>query len=139
MLLPLAHTLAALGTKRSWVVHGLDGLDEITLASKTLVAEATTDGVRTFEIGPEDFGLRPASLATLRGGDPEDSARTIREVISGERRDAARELIVINAAAALFVGGAAANLAEARCQAELSIDEGAAQTKLDELIRATNQ
>ena len=139
MLQPLAHTLAALGTKRSWVVHGLDGLDEITLANRTLVAEATNEGVRTFEIGPEDFGLEPASLATLRGGDPDDSARTIHEVISGKRRDAARDLIVINAAAALFVGGAAANLEEARCRAEQSIDEGRAQTKLDELIRATNQ
>ena len=139
MLQPLANTLAALGTKRSWVVHGLDGLDEITLANRTLVAEATIGGVRTFEIGPEDFGLRPGTLANLRGGDPKDSARTIREVISGERRDAARALIVINAAAALFVGGAAGNLAEARCRAEQSIDEGAAQTKLDELIRATNQ
>lgn len=139
MLHPLAHTLRALETKRSWVVHGLDGLDEITLANKTLVAEATNGGVRTFEIGPEDFGLRPASLETLRGGDPEDSARTIREVLSGERRDAARDLVVINAAAALFVGGTAASLNGARCLAEQSIDGGGAQTKLDQLIRATNQ
>lgn len=139
MLNPLADTLAALGTERSWVVHGLDGLDEITLANKTIVAEATSGKVRTFEIGPEDFGLRRASLEAMRGDDSADSARTIREVLSGERRDAARDLIIINAAAALFVGGSAASLNEARCRAEQSIDEGAAQGKLDELITATNQ
>ncbi|MEP6718963.1 MAG: anthranilate phosphoribosyltransferase [bacterium] len=139
MVHPLAQTLAALGTKRSWVVHGLDGLDEITLASKTLVAEAASESVRTFEIGPEDFGLRLTSLEAVRGGDAADSARLIRDVLRGERRDAARDLIIINASAALFVGGAAASLNEARCRAEQSIDEGKAQAKLDELIRATNQ
>jgi len=139
MLHPLAETLAALGTERSWVVHGFDGLDEITLANKTIVAEAAGGSVKTFEIGPEDFGLRRAVLEPMRGVDAEDSARTIGAVLSGERRDAARDLIVINAAAALFVGGAAASLNEARCQAEQSIDEGGAQAKLDELIRATNR
>lgn len=139
MVHPLAETLAALGTKRSWVVHGLDGLDEITLASKTIVAEASSGSVGTFEIGPEDFGLRLASLEAVRGGDAADSARLIRDVLSGERRDAARDLIVINASAALFVGGAAASLNEARCRAEQSIDEGKALAKLHELIRATKQ
>jgi anthranilate phosphoribosyltransferase/anthranilate synthase/phosphoribosyltransferase len=135
---PLARTLAALGTKKSWVVHGLDGLDEMTLASKTAVAEASNGSVRTFEIGPEDFGLRRASLESLRGGDAEGSARTIREVLGGERRDEARNLIVINAAAGLFVGGMTTDLVEARRQAEKSIDGGAARAKLDELVKATN-
>ena len=136
---PLARTLAALGTKKSWIVHGFDGLDEITLADKTTVAEASNGSVRTFEIAPEDFGLRRVSLAALRGGDAADSARTIREVLVGERRDEARDLVVINAAAALFVGGMAAGLSEARRQAEQSIDEGAAQAKLDALAEATNE
>jgi anthranilate phosphoribosyltransferase len=136
---PLARTLAALGTKKSWVVHGFDGLDEITLTDKTMVAEASNGSVRTFEIQPEDFGLGRASLEALRGGDAADSARTIREILEGKRRDEARDLVVINAAAGLFVGGIAADLIEARRQAEKSIDEGAAGAKLDELVKATNQ
>ncbi|HET6668857.1 MAG TPA: anthranilate phosphoribosyltransferase [Pyrinomonadaceae bacterium] len=136
---PLARVLSALGTKNSWVVHGLDGLDEITLADKTAVAEASNGGVKTFEIEPRDFGLRRASLESVRGGDAENSARIILEVLGGERRDEARDLVVINAAAGLFVGGMAGDLNEARRQAEKSIDEGAAYAKLDELIRATNE
>ncbi|MGI8917756.1 MAG: anthranilate phosphoribosyltransferase [Pyrinomonadaceae bacterium] len=136
---PVARALAALGTKKSWVVHGFDGLDEITLADKTRVAEAANGCVRTFEIEPEDFGLRRASLKSVRGGDAENSAQIIREVLGAERRDEARDLVVINSAAGLFVGGMAADLNEARRQAEKSIDEGAAHAKLDELIKATNE
>jgi anthranilate phosphoribosyltransferase len=136
---PLASALAALGTKKSWVVHGFDGLDEITLANKTAVAEASNGCVRTFEIEPEAFGLRRASLEALRGGDAADSARTIREVLEGKRHDEARDLVVINAAAGLFVGGAAADFDEARRQAEKSIDDGAAHAKLGELVKATNE
>ena len=136
---PLARTLAALGTQKAWVVHGFDGLDEVTLADKTAVAEADGGTVRVFQIKPEDFGLRRASLETLRGGDAETSARTIREILSGERRDAARNLVVINAAAALFVGGAADDPRAASQMAEASIDKGAACTKLDELVKATNE
>jgi anthranilate phosphoribosyltransferase len=135
----LRRALAALGTKKSWVVHGFDGLDEITLADKTTVAEAANGCVRTFEIEPADLGLGRASLESVRGGDAENSARIIREVIGAERRDEARDLVVINAAAGLFVGGRAADLNEARHQAEKSIDEGAAHAKLDELIKATNE
>jgi anthranilate phosphoribosyltransferase len=135
---PLARTLAMLGTKKSWVVHGFDGLDEITLADRTMVAEASNGSVRTFEIAPEDFGLRRVSLESLHAGDAENSARILREVISGERRDEARDLIVVNAAAGLFVGGLAADLNDARAQAEKSIDGGAARAKLDELVKATN-
>ena len=136
---PVARALAALGTKKSWVVHGFEGLDEITLAHKTAVAEASNGCVRTFEIEPEDFGLRRVSLEALRGGDAADSARTIREVLEGERHDEARDLVVINAAAGLFVGGMTSDLNEARRQAEKSIDEGAAHAKLVELVKATNE
>lgn len=136
---PLARTLAALGTTKSWVVHGADGLDEITLTDKTTVAEASNGSVRTFEIAPEDFGLKRASLESLRCDDRESSALTIREVLGGERRDEARDLVVINAAAALFVGGLAADLSEARREAEKSVDEGAARAKLDALVKATNE
>jgi len=135
---PLARTLAALGTRRAWVVHGRDGLDEITISDKTLVAEAADGDVRTFEIEPEDFGLTRASLAELRGGDAELNARIIRDVLAGERRDAARSLVAANAAGALYVGGVAASLPEAAALAAESIDSGAALDKLRQLVEATN-
>ncbi|HEX8161272.1 MAG TPA: anthranilate phosphoribosyltransferase [Pyrinomonadaceae bacterium] len=136
----MARTLAALGTSRAWVVHGADGLDEVTLADKTLVGEARPGSdVRLFEIAPEDFGLERASLDTLRGGDAAENAITIRAVLSGERRDAARSLVVANAAAALYVGGAAEDLRAAARLASESIDGGAALAKLEGLIAATNK
>ena len=135
---PLAHALAALGSERAWVVHGLDGLDEVTLAARTKVAEVSAGAARVFEVGPEDFGLEAASLEDLRGGDAEANARVIRSILAGERRDAGRSLVVANAAAALYVGGAAADLCEAARLAERSIDTGAALAKLEGLARASN-
>jgi anthranilate phosphoribosyltransferase len=137
---PLAQALAALGTERAWVVHGADGLDEVTLEGETLVAEARAgESIKTFEIGPQDFGLRRTSLRALRGGDAEANAQTIRAVLRGTRLDEARDLVVANAAAALFVGGAADNLYDAARLAEKSIDGGAAQSALDRLVEATNK
>ncbi|HCX30124.1 MAG TPA: anthranilate phosphoribosyltransferase [Blastocatellia bacterium] len=135
---PLAQALAALGTKRAWVVHGLDGLDEVTLADKTMVAEAHDGSVKKFELAPEDFGLQHTSLENFAAGDAAASARIIQEVFSGKRRDAARDLVVANAAAGLFICGAAKNLREAARLAAASIDEGSAAAKLAELVRATN-
>src|SRR5689334_12942109 len=109
----LARVLAALGTERAWVVHGEDGLDEITLAGRTHVAEAHDGEVRTFEIGPGDFGFDPAGLDQLRGGDTEANARIVRAVLDGSRRDEARTLVVMTAAAALVLGGVAGDLREA--------------------------
>lgn len=137
---PLAHALRALGTEHAWVVHGSDGLDEVTLAGETLVAEAQAGAaIKTFEVGPRDFGLEQAALEHLRGGGPEENARTIRAVLTGARRDEARDLVVINAATALFVGGAADNLYAAARLAEQSIDTGAAIDKLNRLVEATNK
>ena len=136
---PLANVLAVLGTARSWVVHGEDGLDEITLAGKTFVAEARDGKVQTFEVEPAEFGVERGRLDHLRGGDADANASIIREVLSGGRRDEARALVVVNAAAALFVGGKAAVLKDAARLAEQSIDSGAASRKLEELIAATNK
>ncbi|HLL70181.1 MAG TPA: anthranilate phosphoribosyltransferase [Pyrinomonadaceae bacterium] len=135
---PLARTLAALGTERAWVVHGRDGLDEITVSGKTFIAEAHEGDVRTFEIAPEDFGIERAALDELRGGDAEMNAQIIRDVIAGERRDAARSLVVANAAGALYVGGVGESLLEAAAIAASSIDTGAAGEKLRQLVEATN-
>jgi anthranilate phosphoribosyltransferase len=134
---PLAHTLVALGSERAWVVHGLDGLDEVTLDGRTKVAEVSNGAARVFEVGPEDFGLEASTLAALRGGDAVENARLIRSVLTGERRDAGRALVVANAAAALFVGGLANTLNEAARLAEQSIDTGAAREKLEGLACAS--
>ena len=134
----LAQTLSLLGTKRAWVVHGADGLDEITITERTFVAEATPTGVTSFEISPADFGLENAPLDNLRGGDAEDNATIIRELLTGKRRDNARDLVIVNAAAALHVGGVAADLREGARSAEQSIDSGKAVAKLDALITKTN-
>src|SRR5205814_2094930 len=107
---PMAKALSLLGTKRAWVVHGSDGLDEITLAQSTFVAEARDGDVRALEITPEDFGLPRQGLGGLHIDNADDGASLIRDVLGKERRDAARALIVVNAAAALFVGGAADDL-----------------------------
>jgi anthranilate phosphoribosyltransferase len=135
---PLARTLAALGTERAWVVHGRDGLDEITTGDKTFVAEAKDGEVSTFEIAPGDFGIAPAGLEELRGGDAEMNAGIIRGVLAGERHDAARSLVIANAAAALYVGGKAQSLSEAAALAAHSIDGGLALDKLRQLVEATN-
>ena len=136
---PLASTLATLGTRRAWVVHGMDGLDEVTVADKTLVVEAGKGGVRTFEISPEDFGLKRSGLEALRGDNAAGSASTIRQILEGRRRDQARDLVVINAAAALLVSGMTDDPIAARHKAEISIDSGAALEKLEVLTKVTNE
>ncbi len=133
----LAQVLAALGTEHAWVVHGEDGLDEITLAGTTHVAEAQNGRVKTFQIEPADFGFEVGPLEHLRGGDTEANARIVRAVLEGKRSDEARALVIMNAAAALVLGGAAADLREAARLAANSIDDGAALNKLELLIQAT--
>jgi anthranilate phosphoribosyltransferase len=134
----MASVLAALGTERAWVVHGEDGLDEITLAGKTHVAEAHGGQVKTFEIDPAEFGFDAASLDHLRGGNTEANARIVRSVLDGSRQDEARRLVIMTAAAALLLGDMAADLREAAALAGEAIDSGAAEAKLEMLIQATN-
>jgi anthranilate phosphoribosyltransferase len=134
----LAQVLVGLGTERAWVVHGEDGLDEITLAGKTYVSEAQNGEVKTFEISPQDFGFDVGVIQHLRGGDAEANAGIVSAVLTGERRDEARALVVMNAAAALFLGGAAADLREGAQRAAHAIDSGEARRKLELLIEATS-
>jgi len=134
----LAHVLSGLGTERAWVVHGEDGLDEITLAGKTHVAEAQNGEVKTFEIGPQDFGFEVGAIEHLRGGDAEANAEIVSAVLAGERRDEARALVIMNAAAALFLGGAAVDLREGAKLAANAIDSGEARRKLELLIETTS-
>lgn len=136
---PLAQALVELGTERAWVVHGSDGLDEITLAANTFVAEASQGKVKRLELKPEDFGLQRCALKTLQAVDAEQSACSVLEVLDGARIGTARDLVLINAAAALFVGDKARSLQDATRLAAQSIDSGAARAKLEELIKATNE
>lgn len=134
----LARVLAALGTEHAWVVHGEDGLDEITLAGKTHVAEARRGEVTMFEIAPDDFGLDAGGLDHLRGGDTEANAAIVRAVLEGKRKDEARALVIMTAAAALLLGGVAGDLRNGAERAAEAIDSGAALAKLERLIKATN-
>ncbi len=134
----LASVLAALGTERAWVVHGEDGLDEITLAGQTHVAEARGSEVKTFAISPQDFGFEAAALEHLRGGDTEANATIVRAVLAGERHDEARKLVIMTAAAALLLGGVVESLRDGSSRAAEAIDSGAAMAKLERLVQVTN-
>lgn len=136
---PMAQALAILKTERAWIVHGKDGLDELTLADESYVAEVFGNKIKEFRIAPEDFGLQRAKIDHLKISSPEESARIISEVLSSKRRDEARSLVVLNAAAALVVGGLARDTMHAARLAEQSIDSGMAQNKLDRLIQVTNK
>lgn len=141
LIKPVAETLAALGARRAFVVHGADGLDEITACDKTFVGAVEPSAVRFFEVAPEDFGCEKTSaekMNDIRGGLPEDNAQIIKEVLNNERADAARVLVLMNAAAALYVGGKAADLKSAARLAAESLDSGAAAAKLQSLIEMTN-
>ena len=128
-----------LKAEQAWVVHGEDGLDEVTLAGKTFVAAVSGNKVKTYMISPADFGMKTARIDHLKAASPKESAHIIREVLASRRRDEARSLIVINAAAALVIGGTARDPMHAARMAEQSIDSGQAQNKLDRLIQVTNK
>jgi anthranilate phosphoribosyltransferase len=136
---PMAKALTLLGIEKAWVVHGSDGLDEITLSGTTHVAEVEKGKIKLFNVTPEDFGIKRGKIAQLHANTPEESATIIREILSGKRRDEARSLVVINAAAALVVGGIAKEPMQAARLAEQSIDSHSASTKLERLVQTTNK
>ncbi len=137
-LLPrMAKALARLGTKRSWVVHGEDGLDEITLAGRTFVAEVEGGSVKEFEISPGDFGLDLRQTDEIRTESSSESASLIRSILSGQQRGSTAEaMVLINAAAALCLSGRAMTLPDALAQAAASISSGNAADKLRQLAEA---
>ncbi len=138
----VASALALLGVKQAWVVHGADGLDEVTITGETFVAACSArTGVETFTISPEDFGLQRRSIDRRRE-DPFENARVTRAVLDGEKNGdfaVARDLVVINAAAALYLAGVANDFQNATAMACESIDSGQAVSKLEALIRETNR
>jgi len=130
---PLARVLAELGTLRAFVVHGADGLDEISSTGESRISEVREGMVRTFTVRPEDFDLPRSSLVDLRGGDREQNAEIIRALLGGERGPR-RDIVLMNAAAALVVGAHAHDLKEGAATAARAIDTGAARQKLDQLV-----
>jgi anthranilate phosphoribosyltransferase len=134
---PMAQVLKNLGSDCVWVVHGSDGLDEITTAGPTSVAALEKGAIRTFELKPEDIGLARAKPEALRGGDAEHNARALLDVLKG-KASAFRDVALFNAAAALVVAGKAKELKDAAGLARKSIDSGEAEGKLDRLIAVSN-
>src|SRR4029077_14740973 len=134
MVEKLAEALSMLGLRRALVVHGLDGLDEITITGPTRVAEVREGIVRTYEVTPEEFGFKCAPLSDISGGDAPGNAEIIRAVVRG-KKPAHRDIVLLNSAAALVAAGRADHIAEAVPIAAHSIDSGAATKKLDALAR----
>jgi len=135
---PIALTLRDLGAESVWIVHGHDGLDEISTTGPTSVLALEQGALRRFEIAPEQVGLARATLDDLRGGDPATNARALRAVLAGEK-NAYRDIAVFNAAAALVVAGAAKTLEEGVRQAEEALDRGKARATLEKLITISNE
>jgi anthranilate phosphoribosyltransferase len=129
----LARVLAELGTYRAFVVHGADGLDEISNTGESRVSEVREGSVRTYAVRPEDFGMPRASIKDLQGGDREQNAEIIRAVLDG-KGGPRRDIVLMNAAAALVAGGRARDLKEGAVVAAQSIDSRSARGKLDSLI-----
>ena len=138
----VASALVLLGVKQAWVVHGADGLDEVTITGETFVAACSArSGVKTFTITPEDFGLQ-RRFVNHRVEGPGENARVICAIFEGDENGdlaAARDLVVMNAAAALYLADAATDFQNATAMARESIDSGKAASKLEALIRETNR
>jgi anthranilate phosphoribosyltransferase len=135
----VAQAVALLGATCAWVVHGSDGLDEITLRGETKIAEAKNGNISLFTVKPEDFGCIRQDTSDLRGGDAVYNATIIREVLRGDRRDAARDIVLLNSAAALYICGKGNSFPDSFQIATQSLESGQAWSKLEQLIETTNR
>lgn len=135
---PLAQVLMTLGVKRGMVVYGLDKLDEISLSAETAVCEFKDGWYKSYTVAPEDFGLTRCTKADLVGGTPEENAAIVRAILAGQEKGPKREVVLMNAGAALYLYGKAASWQEGIAQAANLIDSGSAQLTLDKLIALSN-
>jgi len=135
----LAHALGKLGSQRVMVVHGDDGLDEISLTGSSLVAELDGGSVRTYRITPEELGLERCDPEALSGGDAGENAGIIRQILAGEAKPAQRDVALLNAAGAIYVAGRAPDMQQALEQARESVGSGRAGRKLGQLIELSNR
>jgi anthranilate phosphoribosyltransferase len=134
---PLAHVLKNLGAESVWIVHGSDGLDEITTSGPTSVTALESGVIKSFEISPEEVGLAKVKPEALRGGDAESNAKAVEEVLEGKKTPF-RDVALLNAAAALVVAGKAKDLKAGVALAAHSVDSGEAEGRLDRLIVVSN-
>jgi anthranilate phosphoribosyltransferase len=132
----LARALMLLGSTRAWVVHGADGIDEISTTGYTKVSECRNGAVHTFYVHPADFGFRKAAPEELKGGDAAENAAIVRRILDGER-GAPRDVVVLNAGAALFVAGRADSVSVGVKLAGQALDSGAAKTTLDRMVQSS--
>jgi anthranilate phosphoribosyltransferase len=135
---PIAHVLRGLGHERAWVVHGADGLDELSTTGPSLVAELRDGQVATFEVGPGDAGLATARLEDLQGGDAERNAHVLRAMLDGEHGPF-RDIVLLSSAAALLVADKARDLKDGAAMAAEAIDSGRARQTLARLIAISNE
>ena len=133
----LAQTLARLGSRHSFVVHGMDGLDEITLTDQSKVSEIKDGMISSYYIQPEDFGLSRCAAADLIGGNANENATILTQILEGEHSPR-RDVVLLNAAPAIIAGGKASSMAEGLAKAKTSIDSGQAKEKLDQLITTSH-
>lgn len=134
---PMAEVLGRLGSKRAWVVHGEDGMDEITLCGMTYVAEWTGEEVVEHSVLPEDVGLSRAMPESLRGGTPAENASIIREILNGERSGPARDVVALNAGAAIYLCGKSPDFPSGVTRANSLLDHGEPARVMDALIAAS--
>ena len=132
----IARALLLLGSERAWVVHGADGIDEMSTTGHTKVSECRNGAVSTFYVHPGDFGLPKAERHDLKGGDATANAAILREIVAGEKGPR-RDVVLLNAGASLFVAGKAASVRDGIDQAVVAIDSGAARRKLEAMVEAS--
>jgi len=135
----IACVLLKLGVKRAMVVCGFDGMDEISICDRTRISYLYEEKIKTFEIGPEDFGIKRASPEEVKGGDSKENARIILEIFQGKEKGPKRDIVLLNSAAALFLSKKAKDIKEGIKIAEKIIDSGLAMKKLNELIDFTRR
>ena len=135
LLEPMARILYNLGVKKGIVAYGMDGMDEISIGAPTLIHEIADGWERSYEIHPEDFGITPAAKEAIRGGKPDENAAVTRGILSGEITDARADVCLLNAGAAIYIGGAAPSIADGIAAARQTIADGSALRKLEDFIR----
>jgi anthranilate phosphoribosyltransferase len=138
LLEPIASVLKNLGSRRAWIVHSDDGLDEISLSAPTKIAELNKGEIRFFTLTPEEVGLKTVPYEMIRGGDAQVNAQIVLDILKGGQGPR-RDIVLMNSAASLLVGGRAADLREGIGMAAAAIDSGKAKATLDTLVKMTNE
>jgi len=138
LLRPLARVLPTLDVKRALIVHGMDGMDEISIGAPTKIREIINGREKAYEISPADFGIPLADKSTIRGGSPGENAAVTRGILAGDITDARANVCLLNAGAAIYIYGAAPSIAEGLALARRTIENGSALRKLEDFIRLSH-